>query len=150
VDWSLNMIYDYCLQLINAINNRQVDESICPWPQHALRCAIVQGDLIKEWARENNLTPENVIDARGRYATHKSPIGLFDDCPLDLEPMLPVHPDCPYDNCGLWRLANDIINVTGYERLMRWMVQTGGKARLATPRHIEYMRGQRRKAGMEA
>lgn len=93
---------------------------------------------------------KKVRDIRGRYATNTSRIGLFDDCFLDIEPMFPVHPDCPYDNCGLWRLANEIINMTGYERLMRWMVQTGGKARLATPWHIEYIRVQRRKVGMEA
>jgi hypothetical protein len=56
-----------------------------------------------------------------------------------------LHPKVPYNCCGLVKLANEIINVSGHVRLMKWMMQTGGSPQLATKQHMEYMQGQRKK-----
>jgi hypothetical protein len=88
-----------------------------------------------------------LYDKHGRLPTDRSPINFFSQ----RESVNLLEFDHYFDGqecfCGLAILAKKL-KLPGKERLLDWMTENGGKARMATEEHIAYMREQRRKLGM--
>lgn len=140
-------MYKYHTKLIE-ITDKVVpgDGTICSWPLSASECAAEQLRLLNDWISASNLP--RIDDLRQALATDISPIGLFEKVKLDLRDLgnTPHHAEYRhYRPCGLKRLATEIINPKGNDRLARWIMRTGGKAPFTTEEHIEYMKARRKK-----
>ncbi|KAL2125254.1 hypothetical protein VTJ04DRAFT_1619 [Mycothermus thermophilus] len=146
----LSEIYEYKAKLLHAVERgTDVDRSICAnsaGKKKPKDCAKSQLKLLEDWMKAQKLGP-TLYDKHGRLPTDRSPINFFSQ----RESVNLLEFDHYFDGqecfCGLAILAKKL-KLPGKERLLDWMTENGGKARMATEEHIAYMREQRRKLGM--
>lgn len=145
--WLLSDVYNYRQKLIDAIAiPNGPDSSICADPNKTQAYAREQLRLLNNWMREQNLGAD-LYDAQGRLPRDRSPSKFFTDFPIPVAVLLQSHDERYRGKCGLFSLASQI-SQDGNKQLLRWMANSGGKAQLAKPEHIAYMREQRKKIGI--
>jgi hypothetical protein len=142
--WLLSDIYDYRQKLVEAVASPNgTDRSICAEPSKTRACAREQLQLLNNWMKEQKLGT-TLYDDRERLPRGRSPTKLFTDVPIKVSELLSFHEERYQGKCGLFALASRI-GQDGTQLLLRWMATNGGKAQLARPEHIAYMREQRKK-----
>jgi hypothetical protein len=136
----MSEISAYRQKLVEATNpgTQSVSKFICSGIGGKEReCARRQLEELDMWLSEQSLdvSKDTLQNSEGR-----SPINFF----ATSSPTVPSIDYLYYHDrkkCGLGKL----VKKDGQEVLMQWLASFDGRVRIATDKHIEYMRGQRKK-----
>lgn len=136
----MSEISAYRQKLVEATNpgTQSVSKFICSGIGGKEReCARRQLEELDKWLSEQSLdvSKDTLQNSEGR-----SPINFF----ATSSPTVPSIDYYYYHDgkkCGLGKL----VKKDGQEVLMQWLASFDGRVRIATDKHIEYMRGQRKK-----